>query len=404
MLSSPSLPRTASLRFQPTKRPQLSNQKTKTKPTLPKAAPPPPASNSAALAAAPPKSTLADWAATEDDDYGYMGEKRQRGGRKKRKKNREEHAVPQNWDDIYDPSRPNNYDAYRHSDEKILEVRDWKDRLYAHRMRRSMSRDSDSDDYDRPMNSMIESDTKHSISMVLTNFQIGSLLRAVLRRRRISTMCPLPLQLQFPMIHLEKTRLPAVPAWANLLVPTSSQYHRLLPKNPRLPCRMTQQATMHICAASRELRTSLQLGLHRLHLHVLSILFNPALLPYLARLFATRYLHHQKKSRPRKQNWKRYLPRSNRRKATVSLQKMHPALFAPARRDSQSDCCPSMAGPRDQGWVLQAKVLSSLCRSKLRSRRNGLIPRVEALRLPLDGVQSLVAKGRVVRIRANLVL
>ena len=99
-----------------------------------------------------PKSTLADWAATEDDDFGYyMGEKRQRGGRKKRKKNREPQAAVQNWDDIYDPSRPNNYEDYRHSDEKILEVREWKDRLYAHRMRRSMSRDSDSDD-DRPMN------------------------------------------------------------------------------------------------------------------------------------------------------------------------------------------------------------------------------------------------------------
>lgn len=96
---------------------------------------------------------MADWAA-EEDDYGYVGEKRQRGGRKKRKKNHEPHEVPQNWDDIYDPSRPNNYEEYRHSDEKILEVREWKDRLYAHRMRRSSSKDSDSDDYDRPMSRM----------------------------------------------------------------------------------------------------------------------------------------------------------------------------------------------------------------------------------------------------------
>lgn len=83
-----------------------------------------------------------------------MGEKRQRGGRKKRKKNREAHAAAQNWDDIYDPSRPNNYEEYRHSDEKILEVREWKDRLYAHRMKRSPSMDSDSEDYDRPRNRM----------------------------------------------------------------------------------------------------------------------------------------------------------------------------------------------------------------------------------------------------------
>ncbi|KAJ6031190.1 hypothetical protein N7540_001922 [Penicillium herquei] len=143
----------ASLRFQPTKRPQLSTQKPKPKPVLPKAAPPTTTNQPSSLAAAPAKSTLADWAATEDDDFGYyVGEKRQRGGRKKRKKDREPHAVPQNWDDIYDPSRPNNYEEYRHSDEKILEVRDWKDRLYAHKMRRSPSVDSDSDDYDRPMN------------------------------------------------------------------------------------------------------------------------------------------------------------------------------------------------------------------------------------------------------------
>ena len=85
----------------------------------------------------------------------YAGEKRQRGGRKKRKKNREgaQQMIVQNWDDIYDPSRPNNYDEYKHSDEKIAEVREWKDRLYAHRMRqRSLSSGGyDSDEaYSRP--------------------------------------------------------------------------------------------------------------------------------------------------------------------------------------------------------------------------------------------------------------
>jgi len=99
--------------------------------------------------------TLADWAADDDDVNGfYAGEKRQRGGRKKRKKNREAQELVQNWDDIYDPSRPNNYEEYKHSDEQIAEVREWKDRLYAHRMARSPSRDSFSDDERRPMNSM----------------------------------------------------------------------------------------------------------------------------------------------------------------------------------------------------------------------------------------------------------
>ncbi|RHZ73487.1 hypothetical protein CDV55_108717 [Aspergillus turcosus] len=113
--------------------------------TLPKTSAPP---------AAPVKTTLADWAATDEDDVNgfYVGEKRQRGGRKKRKKNREAQAVVQNWDDIYDPSRPNIYEEYKHSDEQIAEVREWKDRLYAHRMARSPSRNSYSDDESTPMN------------------------------------------------------------------------------------------------------------------------------------------------------------------------------------------------------------------------------------------------------------
>ena len=98
------------------------------------------------------KTTLADWtAAGDDDDVNgfYGGEKRQRGGRKKRKKNREESHIPQDWDDIYDPSRPNSYEEYKNSDEQIREVREWKDRLYAHRMVRKHSSDLDSDNEDR---------------------------------------------------------------------------------------------------------------------------------------------------------------------------------------------------------------------------------------------------------------
>ncbi|KAL8937731.1 MAG: hypothetical protein Q9216_004280 [Gyalolechia sp. 2 TL-2023] len=97
----------------------------------------------------PAKTTISDWAAEPEDDdtHGfYPPEKRQRGGRKKRKKVKDSHVV-QNWDDIYDPSRPNSYEEYQNSDEKILEVREWKDRLYAHRYvrRRTSSADSNSD-------------------------------------------------------------------------------------------------------------------------------------------------------------------------------------------------------------------------------------------------------------------
>lgn len=100
-------------------------------------------------AARPVKSTLADWTVADDDDVnGFYGggEKRQRGGRKRRKKNKEDYEVVQDWDDIYDPSRPNNYEEYKNSDEKIREVREWKDRLYAHRLARKHSSDQDSDD------------------------------------------------------------------------------------------------------------------------------------------------------------------------------------------------------------------------------------------------------------------
>lgn len=108
------------------------------------------------------KTTLADWTAEgeENDVNGfYGGEKRQRGGRKKRKKAKEVSHVLQNWDDIYDPSRPNNYEDYKHSDEKIIEMREWKNKLYAHRINRRRDSDSDSsgDDYRPQTNSRFPS-------------------------------------------------------------------------------------------------------------------------------------------------------------------------------------------------------------------------------------------------------
>ncbi|KAI9731789.1 MAG: hypothetical protein M1834_004578 [Cirrosporium novae-zelandiae] len=151
----------AALRFQPTKRPQLQNQKAKPKHVLPPKLPSP--ENDASNPNAPTTSnalpvptgkatTLADWTAHDSpDDYFEESTRRQRGGRKRRKKNKEEAPHVQDWDDIYDPSRPNNYEEYKHSDEKIREIREWKDRLYAHRLaRRSRSETkSDSEDEDR---------------------------------------------------------------------------------------------------------------------------------------------------------------------------------------------------------------------------------------------------------------
>ena len=102
----------------------------------------------------PPFKTLAEWTADgdEDDVNGfYEQEKRQRGGRKKKRKAKQEVLVTQNWDDIYDPSRPNVFEDYKHSDERILEIQEWKERLYTHRDARRQRSSSDSEiDDERP--------------------------------------------------------------------------------------------------------------------------------------------------------------------------------------------------------------------------------------------------------------
>lgn len=103
----------------------------------------------------PVKSSIADWAGTEEDDLEYyVGEKRQRGGRKKRKKNRQPQEVEIDWDEIYDPVKPTNFAAYMKSEERVRDIRDWKDRLYAHMRMREPSMDSEDDDYYLPKNGM----------------------------------------------------------------------------------------------------------------------------------------------------------------------------------------------------------------------------------------------------------
>ncbi|KAI2625852.1 hypothetical protein GGR54DRAFT_518206 [Hypoxylon sp. NC1633] len=130
----------SALRFQPhpqIRRPQQKTQKPK--PNFPKV-PPAPSNVSGVISTIPSqppaRSKLADWAPTEEDEYMYgTGEKRARGGRKKKKKKVEEVPIETDWDEIYDPSRPTNVDEYLQSDERIREVREWKDLLYKHRRR-----------------------------------------------------------------------------------------------------------------------------------------------------------------------------------------------------------------------------------------------------------------------------
>lgn len=153
-------PMDAALRFQPIRRPQT--KQTKSKATFPKAIPkatptstaqsadpklsaPPTTTN---LPTSLPKSSLADWAPTEEDEWRYgTGEKHQRGGRKKRNKKRDhQNSFETDWDEIYDPSRATNIDEYMRSDEKIDEVRQWKALLYRHRRKSVQSDLSDSEE------------------------------------------------------------------------------------------------------------------------------------------------------------------------------------------------------------------------------------------------------------------
>lgn len=162
----------AALRFQPIqniRRPQQKTQKPKA--AFPKAAAAPgagsaTASGNAAVtttgapAPAPVKSSLADWTNTEEDDFMY-DDRRLRGNNKKKKK-KHNAPVETDWNEIYDPSRPTNVDEYLRSDERIMEVREWKALLYRHRRpadrKRQSSWDSDEDEEQhRPAGSMSKS-------------------------------------------------------------------------------------------------------------------------------------------------------------------------------------------------------------------------------------------------------
>lgn len=155
------------------------------------------------------KTTIADWTTTVSDDENvndfFGGEKRPRGGRKKRKKNRAHEEVVQNWDDIYDPSRPNNYEDYKNSEEKLREVREWKDRLYAHRMRRISPGTYSSDDLsnagNQVKNSMIHAG-KLRKGVLTTTHQFNLLLR------QTSTMIDLRPHHQTPYMMNVQAKMP----------------------------------------------------------------------------------------------------------------------------------------------------------------------------------------------------
>jgi splicing factor 45 len=107
-------------------------------------APPPPVQKSGGIE---------DWVGG-DEWYEGPTVKRERGGRKKRKKDKEQRErEEQNWDAVYDPTRPTNYEAYKDSDERIRELEDWMAVLRGGRRRRDSSRmstRSGSEEYRQP--------------------------------------------------------------------------------------------------------------------------------------------------------------------------------------------------------------------------------------------------------------
>ncbi|KAK4551981.1 hypothetical protein LTR86_010773 [Recurvomyces mirabilis] len=86
-----------------------------------------------------PRSNFEDWVGGDDDDDYYVDNrpKRERGGKNKKKKKggMQQDVRTRGWDDIYDPTLPNSYADYKGSDEQVMEIRDWKARLYYHRLK-----------------------------------------------------------------------------------------------------------------------------------------------------------------------------------------------------------------------------------------------------------------------------
>lgn len=375
----------AALRFQPTKRPQLATQKPKPKPALPKAAP-------VAPAAAPVKSTLADWAGTEEDDVNgfYAGPKRQRGGRKKRKKNREAQEFVQNWDDIYDPSRPNIYEEYKHSDEQISEVREWKDRLYAHRMARSPSRDSYSDeDYGRPVNRELGHYLGSPMGKILS-FHQGNLRHQVVLHHPPTSM----ISLQSPLVAVRALLLERMHLHDGLRWPqVQLMHHRRTIRRlhlhqmnqlPKFRRRLLEMTLIYGAFKCQD-----RLNLHKLQQsHYKTSKHLPQ--QYHVHQFDIRSRQRLMISRLRKRSLKKPLPKSNQQKMRLERAgNVHSGL---ARKGLLSGCWPSMDGLRDLDWVPLDPALQNLYKFKLKNGRNGQIRRVAVLSHQLVEARLLVAK------------
>ncbi|KXL45789.1 MAG: hypothetical protein FE78DRAFT_31458 [Acidomyces sp. 'richmondensis'] len=80
------------------------------------------------------RSNFQDWIGDDEEDFAYDRPKHVRGG-KKNKKKKGQQTRTWDWDDIYDPTHPNRHQDYKGSEEQAREIRDWKARLYYHRLK-----------------------------------------------------------------------------------------------------------------------------------------------------------------------------------------------------------------------------------------------------------------------------
>ncbi|KAI6842988.1 hypothetical protein KC340_g10952 [Hortaea werneckii] len=93
------------------------------------------------------RSKLEDWV-DEDDEAAYTyQENRARAKKNQRKKTKNKHETRiWDWDDIYDPTLPNNYADYKGSEEQYREIRDWKARLYYQQLKEANKSRKESQD------------------------------------------------------------------------------------------------------------------------------------------------------------------------------------------------------------------------------------------------------------------
>lgn len=105
------------------------------------------------------RSNFEDWIGDEDDEYYYQDRKQNNRRNRKKKKQQQYQQQEQptwDWDDIYDPTRPNNYSDYKGSDEQFREHRDWKARLYYYQLKDAKKAKKGEEQPKKPTNSESE--------------------------------------------------------------------------------------------------------------------------------------------------------------------------------------------------------------------------------------------------------